>query len=221
MSLRTARARRPASTASLRLRATVWRARRPAAVLCTALAVAAALTALRPPGPATRAVVVTTNDLAAGVTLAAGDLALRELPVRALPDRTVPDVAAVTGSRLAVPLPSGTVLVDGLVAGSQHAGPPGTVVVPVRFADTAVADLLTPGTVVDVVASTVGAAPVTVAQDALVLPGPGAQDEGGGLLGGASGTTQSVPVLLAVDPDHAVALSGAASTAGLSAVIVE
>lgn len=220
MSLRTARARRPASTASLRLRATMWRARRPVAILCAALAVAAALTALRPPGPATRAVVVTTTDLTAGATLTAGDLALRDLPVQALPDRTVDDLQAVTGSRLAVPLPAGAVLVDGLVAGSQDAGPPGTVVVPVRFADSAVADLLTPGTVVDVVASTVGAGPATVAQDALVLPGPGAQDEGG-LLGGAPSTAQSAPVLLAVDPGQAVALSGAASTSSLSAVIVE
>ncbi|HEY0214866.1 MAG TPA: SAF domain-containing protein [Cellulomonas sp.] len=156
-----------------------------------------------------------------------------------------PDVGNV-GRRLAVPVPEGLPLVPSLFADPDTEGPPGTVVVPVRFADPEVAALLTPGTRVDVVAAAMldGQPPERVARDATVLApatgatvagpaasGAGGNDAGTGMSGGIGtssdrgGTTPGIdddvgPVLLAVLPDEAVALSGAAASSVLGAVIV-
>jgi hypothetical protein len=107
-------------------------------------------------------------------------------------------------------------------------GPPGTVVVPVRFADAGVADVLVPGMRIDVVAAALheGDEATRLARSAVVLARPGGEADdggsrsGGGLLGGGATTTDSTPVLLAVDPEESVALSGAAASRVLSAVIV-
>ena len=135
-------------------------------------------------------------------------------------------VAALTGRRLAVAVPAGLPLVAGLLVDDAAAGPAGTVVVPVRFADAGVADVLVPGMRVDVVAAALhdGDEATRLARGAVVLARPGRDDPdpgpGGGLLGGGTTSTESTPVLLAVDPDESVALSGAAASRVLSAVIV-
>jgi hypothetical protein len=97
----------------------------------------------------------------------------------------------------------------------------------VRFADAGVADVLTPGMRVDVVAAALhdGDDAARLARAAVVLARPGGDVDhgsgsGGGLLGGGTATTESPPVLLAVAPEDSVALSGAAASRVLSAVIV-
>ncbi|WP_308281209.1 SAF domain-containing protein [Cellulomonas sp. PS-H5] len=135
-------------------------------------------------------------------------------------------VTALTGRRLAVAVPAGLPLVAELLVDDAATGPSGTVVVPVRFADAGVADVLVPGMRVDVVAAALhdGDEATRLARAAVVLARPGGDDPGpgtgGGLLGGGATSTESTPVLLAVDPDESVALSGAAASRVLSAVIV-
>lgn len=142
-------------------------------------------------------------------------------------------LAAVLGARLAVAVPAGMPLVPELIADPSGAGPPGTVVVPVRFADTGVAHVLRPGMRVDVIAAPRldGDTPVRVAEGAVVLTpsdgthgadgasSAGGADSGGGLLGGTV-ASDDAPVLLAVTPDESVTLGGAAGTRSLAAVIV-
>lgn len=139
-------------------------------------------------------------------------------------------LAAVLGARLAVAVPAGMPLVPELIADPSGAGPPGTVVVPVRFADAGVAHVLRPGMRVDVIAAPRldGDAPVRVAEGAVVLTpsdgthgagDAGGADSGGGLLGGTV-ASDDAPVLLAVTPDESVTLGGAAGTRSLAAVIV-
>ncbi|WP_158372561.1 SAF domain-containing protein [Cellulosimicrobium cellulans] len=141
--------------------------------------------------------------------------------------RTGAGTGDLTGRRLAVAVPAGLPLVPELLVDEAATGPPGTVVVPVRFADAGVADVLAPGMRVDVVAAALhdGDDAARLARAAVVLARPrGDVDHGsgsgGGLLGGGTATTESPPVLLAVAPEDAVALSGAAASRVLSAVIV-
>lgn len=143
-------------------------------------------------------------------------------------------LAAVLGARLAVAVPAGMPLVPELIADPSGAGPPGTVVVPVRFADAGVAHVLRPGMRVDVIAAPRldGETPARVAEGAVVLTpsdgsagtadgsgGSDGADAGGGLLGGTEASPDA-PVLLAVTPDESVTLGGAVGTRSLAAVIV-
>ncbi len=201
-------------------RGLLWRARFVVAALAVGLAVTAALHELRPPQPRTRAVVVAARDLPAGTRLAAADVQLSRVPAGLAVSGTTTDAAALVGEDLAVPVPAGLPVVPGLLASGELAGPPGTVVAAVRLADPAMAGLLEPGTRVDVLAAAAetGAQGVVVARRALVLPvAPGAR-----AAAWAEGLTGSdaPPVLLAVSPEEVGALSGAAVSALLSAVVV-
>lgn len=227
-------------TVRRRLRLIGWRARRPLAALCVGLAALVAVGLVRPADPPTARVPVAARHLALGAVLAAGDVRLAEVPLALVPTglragardagspptATGTDADALTGRRLAVAVPAGLPLVPGLFVADAATGPPGTVVVPVRFADAGVADVLTPGMRVDVVAAALhdGDDATRLARDAVVLARPGDGDpaagSGGGLLGAGSAASESAPVLLAVAPEDSVALSGAAASRVLSAVIV-
>ncbi|MEV7973397.1 SAF domain-containing protein [Cellulomonas sp. NPDC089187] len=203
---------------SLGVRRLIWRARRPAAAILSAVAVLMVAQVLRSPGPPRTAVVVAADDLPAGTVLTADDLTTRALTTATLPTGTHTASDGLIGSRTAVPLPAGLPLVDGLLIGPDATvtGPPGTVVVPARFADPAAAALLAAGRRIDVVAVDPGSAPRTVATGALVLAAPETS---------ATDTSGSVdspgPVLLAVDPEQAVDLSAASTSHALAAVLVE
>ena len=211
--------RRPFSSA---VRAGLWRWR--FAVCAVFLGVAAACTvqSLRPADPPTAPVLVTAHAVSAGTTLTSTDVRLDRWPVAVVPDGALTDADAAITASAAVPLAAGTPLVPGLLVDDEVRGPPGTVVATVRFADPAVARLLTAGMRVDVLAATPEGGPGgVVATRALVLPVARRPDpdEGGALGLGGSGD-DSVPVLLAVTPDEAPALAGAAASALLSAVVV-
>lgn len=237
-------------TVRRRLRLIGWRVRRPLAALCAGLAALVAVGLVRPADPPTARIPVAARDLAAGAVLSPGDVRLAEVPLALVPvgradaaddahsadgagsadgadPRTGTGTEALTGRRLAVAVPAGLPLVPGLLVDDAATGPPGTVVVPVRFADAGVADVLTPGMRVDVVAAALhdGDDAARLARAAVVLARPGddldqGTGSGGGLLGGGAAATESAPVLLAVAPEESVALSGAAASRVLSAVIV-
>lgn len=205
-----------------RLRILLWRARVPFAAVALGLAAAVAVGELRPAPPVTVDVLVAAHDVPAGTVLTDADVRTAAVP----PDTAVAGAqatghASVVGQRTAVPVPAGLPLVPGVLAGGRLAGPPGTVVAAVRLADGAVATLLQPGDRVDVLAASAQAGPGSaVARGALVLPAPAAQDRGSGLLGGSGEASASAPLMLAVQPEEAAALAGAAGTADLSAVVV-
>lgn len=106
-------------------------------------------------------------------------------------------VTDVLGRTLAVAVPEGLPLVPGLLIDDDATPPEGTVVVPVRFADTGVAAVLRPGMRVDVVAAGLhdGSEPERLARDALVLDGTGARsgagDDGSGGGSGSGGSAGS------------------------------
>ncbi|MGY4643651.1 SAF domain-containing protein [Cellulomonas sp. URHB0016] len=208
---------------SVAWRAALWRGRFAAVALCLGVAAAAAVGAVSPTPPATVPVVVAAHDVDAGTPLAAADVEVRRLPTAVAPARSYRRPSDVVGSSTAVPLATGLPVVAGVLVPDDVHGPTGTVVAAVRFADPAVAGLLRPGLRVDVVAATPeGAVDGTVAVRALVLPVPaaaGGGTDGSGLLGGA-GQAEPPPVLLAVSPDEATALAGAAASALLSPVVV-
>jgi Flp pilus assembly protein CpaB len=210
-----------------RLRLIAWRARRPLAALCAGLAALVAVDLARPAELPTAHVLVAARDLPLGAELTDDDVRLDAVPVALLPTGLgAPE--DVLGRRLAVPVPAGLPVVPELLVDDAMAGPPGTVVVPVRFADAGVAAVLRPGMRVDVVAAAVldGADPVRLARDAIVLARPGESADGapdaggGGLFGGGEATTESAPVLLAVTPEESVELGGATGSRVLGAVIV-
>jgi Flp pilus assembly protein CpaB len=218
-------------TTRRRLRVLAWRARRPVAALCAGLAVLLAVERVRPPDPPTLDVAVAARDLPPGTALTDADVELREVPEAITPEPLRQGGTDLAGRRTAVAVPEGLPLVAALLADESATGPPGTVVVPVRFADAGVAGVLRPGMRVDVVASAVvdGAEPVRLASGAVVLAGTGdaadAEDDGsgsdgGGLIGGGGTVADDEPVLLAVTPEESVHLGGATGSRVLGAVIV-
>ncbi len=202
-----------------RARVLVWRLRFVVAAGCLAVAAAVTVGELRPAPPAGVDVLVAAHDLPAGTVLDAADLAVVQVPERlAVPAALASDEANATlvGGTTAVAVPAGLPLVPSLVTGGALAGPPGTVVAAVRLADQALAGLLTAGQHVDLLAAPGDGEPgVTLAHRALVLPTT-APDTSTGLLGDAPA---AAPLLVAVTPDEAAALAGAASDV-LFAVVV-
>ncbi|MFN8072074.1 MAG: SAF domain-containing protein [Mycobacterium sp.] len=140
------------------------------------LVLLAAVIALRPDAEHQRRdVVVAVRDLSPGVTLTAGDVALRTRPVATIPDGAATAVDALIGATLAGPSRRGEVLTDARILGSRLANlaaGPDARVVPLHLADAAVPDLIRPGDVVDVLgapSADTDARPRVVAANAVVV----------------------------------------------------
>ena len=201
------------------------RHRRLLAGAAAAASIAALGLALQPPAPATHGVVVAAADMPAGRSLLPGDLAVAQVPSGVLPAGTSSDPGAFLGRALAAPMSRGEALArHRLTDLPEWAVPPGTMPLPVRFADAGAAALLAAGQRVDVVAASGpgldGAAPFAsaelVASDILVLAVITADQESGGLLGAsASNEDQSPLVMLAADRGAALAIAGAQGRASL------
>lgn len=206
-----------------------WRLRHVAAATCLALATSLTVGALRPAPPPGIDLVVAARDLPAGTVLTVVDLATVTVP-RSLavePARASDDTrAALLGATIAVAAPAGLPLVPSLLSGGALAGPPGTVVAAVHLGDGSLAALLAPGEHVDLLTSPGDGGPgVVVAHRAVVLPSP-VPDPGlssgsgfGSGSGSGFGSGSAPPLLVAVAPDEAAALAGAATDA-LFAVVV-
>ena len=141
-------------------------------VVAGALVVLAGIAAIRPDPQSDRTgVVVASRDVGPGAELTVDDVKLESRPATTVPDGASADLAGVLGARLAGPARRGEVLTDVRVLGRQlveaTAGRDARIV-GLHPADGALADLLRPGDVVDVVAAAGGAAQ-TGAGDARVL----------------------------------------------------
>lgn len=136
-----------------RFRRFLLRRRRLLAGLLVAAAAGITVQALLPPGAATTTAAAAAQDLPAGHILTPQDLRLIRLPSGAVPPGALTDAGLASGEQLAVPLRRGTVVSttvlvgDGMLAGA----PEGSAAVPLRPADPAAANLLSPGVLVDVV----------------------------------------------------------------------
>jgi len=183
---------------------------------------------LRPPPPPTVDVAVTARPVAAGTELTLDDVVLRAVATDAAPPGALPSVGGLVGRSVVVGLPAGAPLHATLVSddGVSAAAPRGTVVVPVRLSDDAVAALLRPGDRVDLLAgTTAGSVPSDVppylARGALVLPVPVTRTPKAtsGLLGPAADGDRPV-TLVAVSPDDAPELSAVSGWGSVTAVLV-
>ena len=182
--------------------------------------------ALQPPAQATRGVVVAAADLPAGRSLVTGDLAVAQVPAGVLPAGATDDPDEFLGRALAAPMARGEALAGHRLTDlPEWSVPPGTMPLPVRFADAGAAALLAAGQRVDVVAASGpgldGATPFAsaelVATDILVLAVMTADQGSGGILGGStSGEEKSPLVMLAADRGAALAIAGAQGRASLS-----
>jgi Flp pilus assembly protein CpaB len=195
-------------------------------VSAAALACLALVLAVRPPPaggvPAepTVPVTVAATDLAAGTALATGDLAVARLPAGTAPAGAAATPDQLTGAVLASPLRAGEAVTDVRLVGPRLWAqvPAGQVAAPVRLADLAVATLLRAGDRVDVLATAAagdaGGGPEVqvVAEDALVLTAPA--PDGDQPAGDGSGL-----LVLAVPPDTAHRLAGAAAAATLTVTL--
>ncbi|WP_308705998.1 SAF domain-containing protein [Nocardia cyriacigeorgica] len=190
-------------------------------VLAGVLAVAAVVLLLRGDPDTDRArVVVAACDLAPGHLLTSSDLRVADREAGTLPGGAARDPGALVGATLTGAMRTGEILTDLRVIGPRLAavagGAPDARIVPLRLADTAVADILRAGDRVDVIAadeSDRAARPArTLATDAAVV-----------LISGSPGTsspTRSAErvVLVAMGAENAAAVAAASLSTALTVV---
>ena len=150
-----------------RLPAPRWRRRRTARIALAALLLLAAPFAGASGRARTTPVVAVNADLSSGHVLTAAEVTTVDLPPGATPDGALLTAAEAIGTRLSGPVRRGEALTDARVTGrpGDPNRDPARRVVPVPLADPAVAGLLHPGDVVDLVA------PVDVATPTPTNPG--------------------------------------------------
>ncbi|WP_400158641.1 RcpC/CpaB family pilus assembly protein [Arthrobacter sp. BPSS-3] len=135
-----------------RLRRWVGRNRRLIAALLLCLAAGLAVQQLTPAPPPTVTAWAAAGDLPAGRLLAPGDLNAVQVPPGVLPDAAI-DPSTAEGQQLGIALSRGQLLSSsffvgpGLLTGS----PPGSAAVPLRMADPASIQLVSPGQLVNIV----------------------------------------------------------------------
>ncbi len=138
------------------------------AAVLAGLAVWAALSVLRPPGPATTTALVTVRALPGGQTVTADDVAVRQLPLDAVPTDFLHDPAQAVGRPLTVPVPAGALLLPASVVNREALAGPGLSVLPVTLASTAVG-LIEVGDRIDLLGADANSDAVLVASAARVV----------------------------------------------------
>ncbi|MET8875168.1 SAF domain-containing protein [Nocardia sp. NPDC004604] len=189
-------------------------ARRLLAAALTALAVILFLRG--DPGRERTDVMVAGRDLPPGHLLEAADLRSAPHESRTLPAGAVDDMAILVGATLTGAMRTGEVFTDLRIVGPRLAavatGTRDARIVPIRLADTAVAEILRAGDRVDVVAaeeqSSRPARLLAVDAAVVLVSGPGDR----------RGTPERV-VLVAMDAEHATAVAAASLRTALTVVL--
>ncbi|NEW41388.1 flagellar biosynthesis protein FlgA [Nocardia cyriacigeorgica] len=190
-------------------------------LLAGALTAAAIILFLRgDPDADHMSVVVTAHDLPPGHLLESSDLRVVDRESGALPAGAIRDPAPLIGATLTGAMRGGEILTDLRVIGPRLAavagGAPDARIVPIRLADTAVADILRAGDRVDVIAAeesdrATSRPARTLATDAAVI-----------LISGTPGATPTRSadrvVLVAMAADHAATVAAASLSTALTVV---
>jgi Flp pilus assembly protein CpaB len=181
-------------------------------IAAAGLVVLAGVAALRPDPDSERAqVVVAVRDLSPGAALTADDLRLEKRLIPTIPDGAQSNIDTIIGSTLAGPTRRGEVLTDVRLLGrrlAESTAGPDARIVPVHPVDSALADLVRPGDVVDVVAASETSSqsnptvPSVIATDAIVVLVSAKQK--------AQAATSDRVVLVALPAASANAVAGAA-----------
>lgn len=190
------------------------------------LCVAAGLTVQQlTPAPAfTVSAFAAARDLPAGEILGPEDLTALRVPHGLVPAGSYDSTDALQGKQLAVALRTGQLLTDaqllgpGLLAGS----PPGSAAVPLRMADPASIQLLSPGQLVNVVMTTGSGfdQPAATQVLAAAVPVLWTSEQGNGAGPWlATGETEGL-LVVAADADQAGRLAGASTQGKLFFVLV-
>lgn len=194
------------------LRAARWH-RRSLGIVAAAICLFAALSALSPPQPETRSILVAAHDLAAGSKITAADLRSVEMPVELAPQGALDDASQAIGRTLTGGLTTGSPLTTASILNPRdpQAGPDERLV-PIRLPDQASVALLQVGDRITVVGATVDGGAIELANGVRVaaLPNPT-----GGTLGGESGAL----VVVAADAETAARLAAASSQMRLAIVL--
>jgi pilus assembly protein CpaB len=182
-------------------------------VLAAVAAVLTGISAAAPEGPAMITVVKAKSQLPGGAVLSAEDLVIDLVAASDVPNGALSDPHALIGRTLAVPVAENQMMTPLTMIAARTSVSPGNVIAPLRLADTALAALLRPGDVVDVIAAdTQAEQAVVVAAGARVVTIPELPDEqAGGSLDGAL-------VLIDVDAQTASIVAKAAASAALSII---
>ena len=218
------RGRRPSARPLRRLVRWLERNRRLAVALLLCLAAGITVQQLTPAPAFTVSVFAAAGDLAAGEILGPEDLTVLSVPRDLVPAGSYGGNESPHGKQLAVAVRKGQLLSDsqllgpGLLAGS----PPGTAAVPLRMADPASIQLLSPGQLVNVVMTTGDSFDQTAASQVLAAAVPVLWTSEHGSEAGqwlAAGETEGLMVV-AADADQASRLAGASTQGKLFFVLV-
>jgi pilus assembly protein CpaB len=193
----------------------IHRFRRPLAAACAGLAALVIITAARPGEPERVDIVIAAIDLPAGATLTNDDLDLRSIPVDFVTPGALVDPAEAVGRTIASRVDAGEAITPGrLVATGERSD--GLHVVPVRLADPEAADLLAPGTTIDLVAieGEQSGRVIAAAVQVVTVPRPASATG----LGGTQRRAGSL-IVVAADRRTAVTLAAAGAQPGLGVVM--
>jgi len=193
-------------------RAASWH-RRKLAVLATVAAVLAGVSAAAPEGPAMISVVKAKSRLPAGTVISTSDLVLDRVAASDIPEGVLTDPLALVGKTLAAPVAENQMMTPLAATDARTSVPPGHVIAPLRLADTALAALVRPGDLVDVIAADPQAGQATVvAAGARVITIPTVPKERVGP------DPEGALVLIDVDDHTASVVAHAAASATLSII---
>jgi Flp pilus assembly protein CpaB len=178
---------------------------------------------LTPAPDATVSAWAAAKDLPAGRVLAPSDLVAIQVPPGVLPGGT-PDQTVMEGKQLAVALRKGQLLADSLLVGPGllAGSPPGAAAVPLRMADPASIQLVSPGQLINVV-MTSGSGPEQAAPSQLLASAVPVlwTSARGGRAGQWLDTAETDGlIVVAADPDQAGRLAGASTQGKLFFVLV-
>ena len=158
-------------------------------------------------------VVKARSRLPAGAVVSASDLVLDRVAASDVPDGVLTDPVALVGKTLAAPVAENQMMTPLAATDARTSVPLGHVIAPLRLADTALAALLRPGDLVDVIAADPQAGQAAVvATGARVITIPAMPDERVGP--GPEGAL----VLIDVDAHTASVVAHAAASATLSII---
>jgi len=158
-------------------------------------------------------VVKARSRLPAGTVVATSDLVLDRVVASDVPEGVLTDPLALVGETLAAPVAENQMMTPLAATDARTSVPQGHVIAPLRLADTALAALLRPGDLVDVIAADPQAGQAAVvAAGARVITIPQVPDERIAL--GPEGAL----VLIDVDAHTASAVAQAAASATLSII---